>query len=262
MRFRYYMVVQDLAGNVVDGASVYVYLAGTSTPAVVYPTRASSEGSNTPPQVSSALDGSVVFWLDSDDYSYGQLFDIVVQKGSFSFQLSDVQIIVWDAVNASNSAKLGGYEGSYYLNRANHAGTQPPSTISPQGSGSGLDADQVDGIHASSTPTANKLLPLGSDGKFPSSVVREIGVGQSWRNVISSRSAGVTYTNNTGKPILVCVQLAVPGAATFYVDGAVVYAVNTGYTFYPLLSVIVPDGSTYKVTVSGDARIWGWRELR
>jgi hypothetical protein len=94
------MVVQDLAGNAVDGASVYIYLAGTSTPAVVYPTRTSGQGNSVPPQVSSALDGSVVFWLDSDDYSYGQLFDIVVQKGDFSFSLSDVQIVVWDAVNA------------------------------------------------------------------------------------------------------------------------------------------------------------------
>jgi len=145
MRFRYYMVVQDLAGNVIDGASVYVYLAGTSTPATVYPTRTSSQGSNAPPQVSSLQDGSVVFWLDSNDYSYGQLFDIVVQKDTFSFSLSDVQIIVWDAVNAN---KLGGQDGSYYLNRANHAGTQAPSTISPQGSGSGLDADTVDSLHA------------------------------------------------------------------------------------------------------------------
>jgi hypothetical protein len=100
MRFRYYFVVQDLAGNAVDGASVYVYLAGTSMPAVVYPTRTSSVGNSTPPQVSSALDGSVVFWLDSKDYSYGQLFDIVVQKGDLVFRLYDVQIVVWDAVNA------------------------------------------------------------------------------------------------------------------------------------------------------------------
>jgi len=100
MRFRYYMVVQDLAGNAVDGASVYVYLAGTSMSAIVYPTRTSNQGNSTPPQVSSALDGTVVFWLDSNDYDYGQLFDIVVQKGDFSFSLSDVQIIGWDAVNA------------------------------------------------------------------------------------------------------------------------------------------------------------------
>jgi len=146
MRFRYYMVVQDLSGNVVDSASISVYLAGTSTPAVVYPTRTSNQGNNTPPQVSSSQDGSVVFWLDSNDYNYGQLFDIVVQKDNFSLTLSDVQIIVWDAVNA---VKLDGQDGSYYLDRANHTGTQPPNTISPQGSGSGLDSDTVDKYHAS-----------------------------------------------------------------------------------------------------------------
>jgi len=44
--------------------------------------------------------------------------------------------------------KLDGQDGSYYLNRTNHTGTQTPSTISPQGSGSGLDADMIDGYHA------------------------------------------------------------------------------------------------------------------
>jgi hypothetical protein len=44
--------------------------------------------------------------------------------------------------------KLDGQDGSYYLDRANHTGTQAPSTISPQGSGSGLDADMVDSYHA------------------------------------------------------------------------------------------------------------------
>ena len=145
MRFRYYFVVQDSAGNAVDGASVSVYLAGTSTPAIVYPTKTSNQGNSTVPQLYSRENGSVVFWLDSNDYDYGQLFDIVVQKGTFSWTLNDVEIIVWDVVNAS---RLGGYDGSYYLNRANHTGTQPPNTISPQGSGSGLDADMVDGFNA------------------------------------------------------------------------------------------------------------------
>jgi hypothetical protein len=43
--------------------------------------------------------------------------------------------------------ELDGQDGSYYLNRTNHTGTQPPNTISPQGSGSGLDADMTDGLH-------------------------------------------------------------------------------------------------------------------
>jgi len=163
MRFRHYFVVQDSAGNAVDGASVSVYLAGTNTPAVVYPTRTSSQGTSTVPQLYSRENGSVVFWLDSNDYNYGQLFDIVVQKGTFSWTLNDVEIIVWDVVNAS---RLGGYDSSYYLNRANHTGTQPPSTISPQGHGSGLNADTLDGFHASQTPAPNTILPLNANGRI------------------------------------------------------------------------------------------------
>jgi hypothetical protein len=124
MRFRYYFVVQDAQGNVISNAAVSVYLAGTTTPAVVYATRTSSQGSNTPPQLYSRENGSVVFWLDSDDYNYGQLFDIVVQKDDFSFSLNDVQIIVWDAVNA----------------------------------------DMVDGYHASQTPVPNVIVPLNANG--------------------------------------------------------------------------------------------------
>lgn len=44
---------------------------------------------------------------------------------------------------------LQGQNGAYYLSRTNHTGTQAPSTIFPQGSGSTLDADLVDGNHAS-----------------------------------------------------------------------------------------------------------------
>ena len=66
--------------------------------------------------------------------------------------------------NVSNADKLDGQEGSYYLNRANHTGTQPPSTISPQGSGSGLDADKLDTFHASLTPGPNIIVPLNASG--------------------------------------------------------------------------------------------------
>jgi len=62
--------------------------------------------------------------------------------------------------------KLDGQDSSYYLNRANHTGTQPPSTISPQGSGSDLDADKVDGFHASQTPATNVVPVTNSNGKL------------------------------------------------------------------------------------------------
>jgi hypothetical protein len=66
--------------------------------------------------------------------------------------------------NAENAYKLNGFDGSYYLNRANHTGTQSPSTISPQGDGSGLDADMLDGFHASQTPAPNVIVPLDASG--------------------------------------------------------------------------------------------------
>jgi len=48
----------------------------------------------------------------------------------------------------SDSVLLSGQAGSFYLARGNHTGTQAPATISPQGPGSTLDADTVDGAHA------------------------------------------------------------------------------------------------------------------
>jgi hypothetical protein len=62
----------------------------------------------------------------------------------------------------ANADMLDGHHGDYYLNRANHTGTQAPGTISPQGHGSGLDADKLDGFHASQTPAAN-VIPVTLD---------------------------------------------------------------------------------------------------
>src|SRR6185436_11042361 len=53
------------------------------------------------------------------------------------------------AASGLNADKVDGYEAASLLDRANHTGTQPPSSLSPQGTGSGLDADTVDGMHAS-----------------------------------------------------------------------------------------------------------------
>jgi len=192
MRFRFYAVIQDLQGNVVDNASVYVYKAGTHVPAVVYFAENDTSGVSVVPQMMSGEDGVVSFWLDSSDYSYGQHFDLHFVKGAWSSYLDDVSIIVWDAVHAGdtdhavnadhaeNSDKLGGQDGSYYLSRANHTGTQPPSTISPQGSGSGLDSDKLDGQHGSyylsranhtGTQAPSTISPQGSGSGFDSDML-------------------------------------------------------------------------------------------
>ena len=69
-------------------------------------------------------------------------FDGTTLKIAQSSSWVDIKV-----ANAVNADKFGGYDGTYYLNRANHTGTQAPSTISPQGDGSGLNSDMVDGYH-------------------------------------------------------------------------------------------------------------------
>lgn len=71
---------------------------------------------------------------------------------------------VSNANYASNADKVDGQDGSYYLNRANHTGTQPPSTISPQGHGSGLNADMLDGYHIAPKSGWGGIPYIGNDG--------------------------------------------------------------------------------------------------
>ena len=50
--------------------------------------------------------------------------------------------------------------------RANHTGTQAPATISPQGPGSGLNADMVDGFETSQSGGANKIVVTNANGNL------------------------------------------------------------------------------------------------
>ena len=87
------------------------------------------------------------------------------------------------------------------------------------------------------------------------------GIGQTWQNVTASRSLGVTYTNNTGKPIQVIVTTIAVGGSDFWVNNYIICSssgANTNSGIYN--SAIVPNEQTYKVT--GNSAIAEWVELR
>ena len=95
-----------------------------------------------------------------------------------------------------------------------------------------------------------------------------IGVGQSWQDVTVSRAVGATYTNITGRPIqllISCSDTAGQVDVEFYVDGSSIltqrYDVSGSYGTANI-SVIIPSGSTYRLTLSGGAAIVKWSELR
>jgi hypothetical protein len=79
------------------------------------------------------------------------------------------------------------------------------------------------------------------------------GVGQGWVNMTSSRSANVTYTNSTGRPITFTAGDPSIGS-NLTVNGLIVYDGITG----SMGSVIVPKDATYDATGVG----LGVRELR
>jgi len=96
-----------------------------------------------------------------------------------------------------------------------------------------------------------------------------IGYNQSYVNVTSTRAFSTTYTNSTGKPIMLIIfatrgsvstaslQISVDGGAAF----TFAYGSNSGGGNYCVGSIIIPNGQTYRVT-SSDATLNSWVELR
>ncbi len=98
------------------------------------------------------------------------------------------------------------------------------------------------------------------------------GINQTWTNV-SSRAFGVTYTNTTGKPIMVCVnQNFVPQAGASlrivvngnFIDRVWIGSGGPSGTGALNVSAIVPHGNTYFADTSGTlvADTLSWMELR
>lgn len=93
--------------------------------------------------------------------------------------------------------------------------------------------------------------------------------GQTWQNVIGSRAIGTTYTNSTGRPITVSINIFMTNTAVrveLLVGGlnvqtlaAATWMTQSRFCF----TTVVPNGSTYQVSVPiGSAAVEGWAELR
>jgi hypothetical protein len=94
--------------------------------------------------------------------------------------------------------------------------------------------------------------------------VSSVGVNQTWQNLIGSRTLGTTYTNTTGRPIVVtaCSASAASIGFSITVNGILnangVSNNNVGGAVQ-WCSAIVPNGNTYSVVGTS---LGGWVELR
>lgn len=94
---------------------------------------------------------------------------------------------------------------------------------------------------------------------------QQVGVGQTWQDVIGSRAINTTYQNTTGKPIVVSVSGDPSSTAYFQVSVDNVTFVDVS-TF---TSVVAPTGlgptmvpDTHYYRLSGTVSLLSWAELR
>jgi F0F1-type ATP synthase epsilon subunit len=85
-----------------------------------------------------------------------------------------------------------------------------------------------------------------------------LGVGQTWQNLTSSRQFNQTYTNATGKPIMVMVMC--PQGPEVYVGDVYLGSNATAGNDDGTITFIVPNGQTYRCTNGGTLQ--NWAELR
>ena len=130
--------------------------------------------------------------------------------------------------------------------------------------GSGLPIE-IDTAGNLSTPGNVRAAPATAAGDVVT-YEQAFGVGQSWQDVSVSRAAGVTYTNTTGRPIVVQVfgvTSNVGGYYSLFVDGQVA-SVATYPQFAPAnlgVQALVPNGSSYKLDFR-EANAPTWMEYR
>lgn len=112
--------------------------------------------------------------------------------------------------------------------------------------------------------TTSGTVAAGDDSRFG----MMIGVGQTWQDFTGSRSAAVTYTNSTGKPIMVFASVTINATqptATMSVNSiatAIASGSNwpTNFIMRGQMMALVPPGSTYRL--DGGFSLSQWTELR
>ncbi len=124
----------------------------------------------------------------------------------------------------------------------------------------GVGAVSIDSNNIAKSDVVNAALAL----KANTADLKEIGVGQTWQSftVGTQRISGTTYTNSTGKPITVFLNININtgGGVTMVING-ISTVINIGYSGVAIpYTIIVPNGNTYQITAPQGILIW--TELR
>jgi len=231
-----------------------------------------NSGSSTPSSTAPGMS-----WLDTSD------------SNTWYWKLRNNADDAWIFVGALDVATdvfqpmIGADELETYLSNNFYTETEADALLDDKVSNTGNET--ISGIKTfssfpitpSSAPTtdyqvANKKYVDGNSGiSLATANGFDLGVGQTWQDVTASRSNNVTYTNTTGRPILV--SIIVTGSPStdirvvLEVDGSEVSSSTGGdagsLTRRATVTAVIPNGSTYRIgNILITAGTIIWNELR
>lgn len=198
--------------------------------------------------------------------------------------LNDLQENIMDVLTAGGVTATKGRAADLAEAITNMiSGSIPAFTPVQQGGGAGMTADKVylgyDGTEyllaqvggtalgrvVFQTQMEDRLSDLGDAiGSNTDAITAlqqsQFGVGQTLQNVTGSRSAGVTYTNTTGRPIHVIIAFDPDGTSSvFTFMGQTLPFPDNSSEF---IFAMIPSGGTYSLSTWGAANAMKWLELR
>lgn len=170
---------------------------------------------------------------------------------------------VWYRAKTQNTGKnpaTSQNDWSVFLNASDLTYTDPLQVVSGQISIKDATTTQKGVVRAAtSTEVANKTNVTAFVNPSNASAIAQstdVGVGQTWQNVTSSRVRGTTYTNNTGRPIYVFLSGDFTSGNITIGNESIPFTDGSGYSS---ASFIIPVGAIYRLN-SGVFSTWA--ELR
>jgi hypothetical protein len=252
-----------------------IYNLPTGNPVVTGTTITSNWANTTLSDISTALTGSVA--SDGQTPITGDLQlggNKITGLGTPTATTDGTTKAYVDAAIATASSSLGTMSTQNANNVAITGGTITGlSSALPVASGgtgattsTGSGANVLGTSPTISSPTISSGSITFSDSSTQASSVSVLGIGgsaQTWQALIGSRNSGTSYTNSTGKPIMVVFNNQSSGTSTYTIVVQGITIVNTNaigntatYTF------IVPIGASYSITWTNGGSNLTWSELR
>lgn len=151
--------------------------------------------------------------------------------------------------NKLESNKVGAANGVASLD----ANTKVPIVQLPNASTTAIGAVQ---LNNTLTSVSTAQAATAAQAKVLSD--RDFGIGQTWQDVTLSRSLDTTYTNNTGKPIQIFINLNFGQTGFFVLNGIPLQI--TDFDGASFISLTIPNTNTY--SVSSPAGVIRWLEMR